>query len=74
MLIHPMKEMERLGRMRRRCRHGACSTYRYSDVVVLVMQSIDKHIVVTSTDRTTDIAGKGNARTCLSNDVTNNIL
>lgn len=60
--------------MGRSCSNRTCTTCCYIRVVVMLVSSLDRHIMITSKDTTDDIAGRVNARTHRWTSFTNMVL
>lgn len=56
------------------CAYGAGTTCCYIGVVFVVMNSIGKHILVTSENKTSDFSERSRAHTRICDDITNKIL
>lgn len=54
--------------------YWASTTCHYIGVIVVVKNSLTRHIEVTSIDSTSDIAGKGNARMRMRSDITGSMF
>lgn len=61
-------------RMSGTCAYGTSTTCHYLGVVVVVMNSIAWHIVLTRNDSTNESAGKCNARTGMCSNFTENMF
>lgn len=74
MLTDSIEEMGRLRPMSTSCVHDSFATCYYICVVAVGMNSVDKNIVVTSKDMRKHTTGRGNPRTLVYSDISDNMF